>query len=110
MEKIIVKKSEPLRGTVRISGAKNAALPILAASLLGTEDVVLEDVPGLKDVDIMCQVLESLGSTVKRVEKNKIIINSNNLSSYVTNYELMGKMRASFFSYGTASWQNGKNC
>ncbi|SUB75180.1 UDP-N-acetylglucosamine 1-carboxyvinyltransferase [Peptoniphilus indolicus] len=108
MEKIIVKKSEPLRGTVRISGAKNAALPILAASLLGTEDVVLEDVPGLKDVDIMCQVLESLGSTVKRVEKNKIIINSNNLSSYVTNYELMGKMRASFLVMGPLLGRMGK--
>lgn len=108
MEKIIVRKSEPLRGTVRISGAKNAALPILAASLLGTEDVVLEDVPGLKDVDIMCQVLESLGSTVKRVEKNKIIINSNNLSSYVTNYELMGKMRASFLVMGPLLGRMGK--
>lgn len=108
LEKIIVRKSEPLRGTVRISGAKNAALPILAASLLGTEDVVLEDVPGLKDVDIMCQVLESLGSTVKRVEKNKIIINSKNLSSYVTNYELMGKMRASFLVMGPLLGRMGK--
>ncbi|MBL7574432.1 UDP-N-acetylglucosamine 1-carboxyvinyltransferase [Peptoniphilus asaccharolyticus DSM 20463] len=108
MEKIIVKKSEPLRGTVRISGAKNAALPILAASLLGTEDVILEDVPGLKDVDIMCQVLENLGSTVKRVDKNKIIINSKNLSSYVTSYELMGKMRASFLVMGPLLGRMGK--
>ena len=46
----MVKKSPPLKGSVRISGAKNSALPILAASLLGTEDIILEDVPDLKDV------------------------------------------------------------
>ena len=50
MEKIVVRPSGPLKGKIRIGGAKNAALPILAACLLGTEDIVLEDVPKLKDV------------------------------------------------------------
>ena len=59
MERIQVTSSGPLRGKVRVSGAKNAALPIIAASLLGTEDIYLEEVPDLKDVKIMCQVLES---------------------------------------------------
>jgi UDP-N-acetylglucosamine 1-carboxyvinyltransferase len=76
LEKILVEKSPPLKGTVRISGAKNAALPILAATLLGTEDIVLEDVPKLKDVQIMCEVLESLGSKVEYLEDNVLKINS----------------------------------
>jgi UDP-N-acetylglucosamine 1-carboxyvinyltransferase (EC 2.5.1.7) len=96
LEKIIVEKSPPLHGRVRVSGAKNAALPILAASLLGTEDIILEDVPNLKDVEIMCEVLKSLGSEVVYLDANTIKINSKNLNNYETRYELMNKMRASF--------------
>ncbi|RVU54726.1 UDP-N-acetylglucosamine 1-carboxyvinyltransferase [Anaerosphaera multitolerans] len=108
MEKIIVKKSLNLHGSVRISGAKNAALPILAASILGTEDIFLEDVPELKDVEIMVEVLESLGCKVDKVGKNKFIINSKNLNSYETKYELMNKMRASFLVMGPLLARMGK--
>ena len=80
----MVEKSPPLKGRVRISGAKNSALPILAASLLGTEDIVLEDVPDLKDVEIMCQVLSSLGAKVERLDRGTIKINSANINSYET--------------------------
>ncbi len=100
MEKILVKKSGPLRGKVRISGAKNAALPILAACLLGTEDIVLEDVPNLKDVEIMMEVLSSLGAEVEKIGLNKIKINAKNINSYETKYQLMNKMRASFLVMG----------
>ena len=68
----MVEKSPPLKGRVRISGAKNSALPILAASLLGTEDIILDDVPKLKDVEVMCEVLRSLGSTVEQLDKSTI--------------------------------------
>lgn len=108
MKKIIVKKSLNLHGSVRISGAKNAALPILAASILGTEDIVLEDVPELKDVEIMAEVLRSLGCEVKKIEKNKFIINSKNLNSYETKYELMSQMRASFLVMGPLLGRMGK--
>lgn len=100
MKKIMVKKSPPLKGRVRISGAKNSALPILAASLLGTEDITLEDVPNLKDVEIMCQVLSSLGAKVEKLDKGTIKINSANINNYETKYELMSKMRASFLVMG----------
>ena len=60
MAKFLVQKSGPLHGEVEISGSKNAVLPILAAALLSEEDCVLEDVPGLKDVDIICSLLEAL--------------------------------------------------
>ncbi len=108
MEKILVEKSPPLKGNVRISGAKNSALPLLAASLLGTEDIVLEDVPKLKDVEIMCEVLTSLGSTVEYLEEDVIKINSANVNKYETNYELMSKMRASFLVMGPLLTRLGK--
>lgn len=108
MDKILVEKSPPLRGIVRISGAKNAALPILAASLLGTEDIILEDVPKLKDVELMCEVLISLGSRVEYLDKNVIKINSADVNKYETSYELMSKMRASFLVMGPLLSRLGK--
>lgn len=108
MEKILVQNSPPLRGKVRISGAKNAALPILAACILGTEDIHLEDVPKLKDVEIMCEVLESLGAKVYNRGNGEIIINSSNLNNFETKYELMSKMRASFLVMGPLLGRLGK--
>jgi len=105
---IVVEQSGPLNGTIRVNGAKNSALPILAASLLGTEDIVLEDVPDLKDVEIMCQVLESLGSEVEKLGKNTIRINSKNVKNHVTPYELMSKMRASLLVMGPLLARLGK--
>lgn len=108
MEKLIVEKSNNLRGQVRVSGAKNASLPILAASLLGTEDIVLEDVPKLKDVEVMCEVLEALGAKVENRGDGTIFINAANLNSYETKYELMRKMRASFLVMGPLLGRMGK--
>ena len=104
----MVEKSPPLKGIVRVSGAKNSALPILAASLLGTEDIILEDVPRLKDVDVICEVLSSLGSKVEFLDKGVIKINSANIDSYQTPYELMSKMRASFLVMGPLLARFGK--
>ena len=100
MPKILVKKSAPLEGTVKIDGAKNAALPIIAASLLGTEPIVLEDVPNLVDVKIILKVLESLGAKVKFLSENRVSIDSSNINSFVTDRTLMEKMRASFLVMG----------
>ncbi len=104
----MVEKSPPLKGKVRISGAKNSALPILAASLLGTEDIILEDVPELKDVRVMCEVLTSLGAKVEKLDKNTIKINSADVNNYETKYELMSKMRASFLVMGPLLARLGK--
>ncbi|MET3617197.1 UDP-N-acetylglucosamine 1-carboxyvinyltransferase [Peptoniphilus olsenii] len=99
MEKILVRPNGPLKGSVRISGAKNAALPILAATILGTEKIVLEDVPELKDVEIITEVLRGLGLKIEK-DKNTLIIDPSGLNSYETDYELMSKMRASFLVMG----------
>lgn len=100
MPKILVRKSGFLEGTVKIDGAKNAALPIIAASLLGTEPIVLEDVPNLVDVKIILKVLESLGAKVEFLSENRVSIDSSKINSFVTDRSLMEKMRASFLVMG----------
>ncbi len=100
MEKLVIENSGKLQGNIRVSGAKNASLPILAATLLGTEDIILEDVPKLKDVEIICDVLRALGASVENLGDGTYKINSKNINTYETKYELMSKMRASFLVMG----------
>lgn len=100
LSKIIVKKSGPLEGTVRVSGAKNAVLPILAATLLSTEKCILEEVPALRDVDVICEVLSSLGADVKRLERDRVEVTANVIDEVEAPYELVRKMRASFLVMG----------
>lgn len=100
MEKILVKKSEGLKGRVKVDGAKNSALPIIAASLLGTEPIILHDVPKLKDVKIILEVLKTLGADIKYMDEKTVEINSANIQNYETPFELMNKMRASFLVMG----------
>ena len=69
MAKYIVKQSGPLRGEVQISGAKNAVLPLMAATLLSEEECVIRDVPQLRDVSLMKELLTSLGSEIEEPEK-----------------------------------------
>lgn len=108
MSKIIVQKSKPLQGTVRVSGAKNAVLPILAATLLSTERCVLEEVPALRDVDVICEVLSSLGADIKRLERDKIEVMAHNIDEIEAPYELVRKMRASFLVMGPLLARMGK--
>ncbi|QUH19085.1 UDP-N-acetylglucosamine 1-carboxyvinyltransferase [Alkaliphilus sp. B6464] len=108
MSKIIVQKSRPLQGTVRVSGAKNAVLPILAATLLSTEKCVLEEVPALRDVDVICEVLSSLGADVKRLERDKIEVMAHDIDEIEAPYELVRKMRASFLVMGPLLARMGK--
>lgn len=100
MEYIRVRNRGPLEGRVTISGAKNAALPILAASLLGTEEIVLEQVPPLKDVEVMVEVLRALDVKVDYLDAETIHIDASQVTKTVTPGELMNRMRASFVVMG----------
>lgn len=100
MERFIVRGTGELKGSVRVSGSKNAALPILCATILCGEEIVLEDVPELKDVEILCDVLRGLGVKVEHRDKNLYVINAENITNTVTGEELMSKMRASFCVMG----------
>lgn len=83
-----------LEGTVRISGAKNAVLPILAASLLSEEENIIDDVPNIRDVKVMCQVLRELGAEVEQ-DRNKVKVRARKISAYEVPEHLMREMRAS---------------
>lgn len=108
MPMIIVEKSPALKGSVKISGAKNSALPIIAASLLSSEVCSLEDIPALDDVDVISEVLASLGVDINRTSKNSLKINSSKITNSETPYELMRKMRASFLVMGPLLARMGK--
>lgn len=100
MTKIIVRGGQRLTGTVRVSGAKNAVLPILAASLLATEgESVICDVPLLDDVMTIQNVLASLGAQLQYKDE-KMVISAPIISSCEAPYELIRKMRASFLVMG----------
>jgi len=105
---IIVEKSPALKGSVKISGAKNSALPIIAASLLSSEVCSLEDIPALDDVVVISEVLASLGADINRTSKNSLKINSSKITNTETPYELMRKMRASFLVMGPLLARMGK--
>lgn len=108
LPKIIVEKSPPLKGTVRVSGAKNSALPILAATLLSSGTCYLEDVPDLQDVKIISEVIGILGATVDKKGKETVEINASDIKQYEAPYELMSKMRASFLVMGPLLARVGK--
>jgi len=101
LEKFLVENSPPLQGVVRISGSKNSVLPILAASLLMENPCVIKEVPDLRDVDIMDQLLRYMGAHVSRDKESGIFsVQSDSFLLQEAPYELVSQMRASFLIIG----------
>ncbi|WP_455011909.1 UDP-N-acetylglucosamine 1-carboxyvinyltransferase [Haemophilus parahaemolyticus] len=98
MEKFRVTGPATLSGSVNISGAKNAALPILFAAILATEPVTLTNVPVLKDVDTTFKILRKLGVVAERAENGDVHIDSSKIDHYIAPYELVKTMRASIWA------------
>lgn len=96
---LVVEKSKPLSGRVKISGAKNAVLPILAASLLVEGTTVIKSVPDLKDVNVMGELITYLGGKIKR-EGDVMIIDNSNIKTTHAPYDIVSKIRASFVVLG----------
>ncbi|MBP5534724.1 MAG: UDP-N-acetylglucosamine 1-carboxyvinyltransferase [Alphaproteobacteria bacterium] len=99
MDKIRIIGGNTLSGRIRVKGAKNAVLPLMAASLLTEEEVILHDVPNLSDIRTMTKVLEHLGAQVS-FEGDTLRIKANNINCFEAPYELVSKMRASFWVLG----------
>ncbi|MGD1823293.1 MAG: UDP-N-acetylglucosamine 1-carboxyvinyltransferase [Pleomorphochaeta sp.] len=78
MSSYIINGGNPVKGEITASGNKNAALPLLAATLLTDEEIILKNVPDIKDVQVMCNLLKSLGSSVNKIENNILRIKSGN--------------------------------
>lgn len=100
MDKLLIKGGTTLSGSVTISGAKNAALPILAATLLATEEVVVKNVPHLKDVTTMLSLLQMMGVQVTVDDHLVVEIDASDVSNYEAPYELVKTMRASILVLG----------
>ena len=100
MEKLVINGGRRLNGTVKITGAKNAVLPIIAAALLGSSPSTLQDIPDLDDVRTISEVLGSLGVPVKRDTPGELFIDSTTIQTAEASYEFVRKMRASFLVMG----------
>jgi len=100
MDKLIINGGRPLRGDVVISGAKNAALPIMAATLLAQDNVTIANVPHLKDVTTMMELLGQLGAQLVVDEKMNVQVDANHVNELVAPYELVKTMRASILVLG----------
>lgn len=100
MEKFIVHGPCKLEGEVTVSGAKNAAVAILPATLLVKGKCHLENVPNISDITSYLKIFESLGSKVTYISQNEIIIDNENVSSAIASYELTSKFRSSYYLLG----------
>ena len=100
MDKFLVRGGTPLRGKIEISGAKNSALPCLAATLLTAETVTLHNVPYVKDLITQRRLLEDLGATVLTPELRTHKVNAGNVQIFEAPYELVKTMRASVLALG----------
>jgi UDP-N-acetylglucosamine 1-carboxyvinyltransferase len=100
MDKFLVRGGNPLRGKVEIGGAKNSALPCLAAALLSAETVTLHNVPYVKDLITQRRLLEDLGATVLTPELRTHKITAKNIESFEAPYQLVKTMRASVLALG----------
>lgn len=100
MDKLLVEGGRQLSGTVKISGAKNAALPILAGSILASEAVVIQNVPHLKDVSTMLSLLQMMGAEVTFDDQLLVEIDASKMSNFEAPYELVKTMRASILVLG----------
>jgi len=100
MDKLLIRGGRQLHGEVRVSGAKNAALPELCAALLTAEPVMLQNVPRLQDVTTMLTLLRNMGVNVERDDHGNVRIDAGKLSSPEAPYELVKTMRASVLALG----------
>lgn len=99
MDRILVTGGKQLNGTIRVSGAKNAVLPVMAASLLAPGSTTLHEIPLLADVKIMCDLLEYLGAKTE-IKGDVLLIDAADVHSWEAPYEYMRKMRASVLVMG----------
>ncbi len=108
MEKIIINGGKPLHGSVEVSGSKNAAIPIILATLMVNDVCVIENVPAISDISLSLEILSSVGCRIKMLSKNTVEIDSRNAKGGISPYELVRKMRGSYYLVGAelARWGN----
>jgi len=108
LDKFVIKGGSPLKGTIPVSGSKNAALPLMAASLLGNTASTLKNIPRLKDIYTFNNVIRVVGAQVTfHEDENTLIIDPENVNHLEAPYDLVRKMRASFYMLGALVGKHG---
>ncbi len=105
---MVIRGGRPLRGTVAVSGSKNATLPILMASLLTSEPIVLHNVPRLRDVRTAVALLEGLGATARWIDDHSLELRASDIRAHEASYDLVKTMRASFVVLGPMLARTGR--
>ena len=100
MEQYVIKGGNPLVGEVEIGGAKNAALAILAAAIMTDETVTIENLPNVRDINVLLNAIEGIGARVERINKHKVKINGAFINDLSVDYEFIKKIRASYYLLG----------
>ncbi len=100
MEQYVIKGGNPLVGEVEIGGAKNAALAILAAAVMTDDTVLIENMPDVRDTNVMLQAMESIGVKVERVDRHTVKISAKNVKGHVIEDDYIKKIRASYYLIG----------
>ncbi len=100
MEQYIMKGGKPLVGEVTISGYKNAALGIIAAAVMTDETVKIENVPDIRDIEVLLQAIEDIGAKVDRINRNTIKINGSKINTTDVDFDYVRKIRASYYLVG----------
>jgi UDP-N-acetylglucosamine 1-carboxyvinyltransferase len=108
VDKLLIEGGTPLAGEIAISGAKNAALPILCASLLSSEPLHLSNVPRLKDISTMLRLLEQMGVAVEDLGADGLLLNSRGLDNPLAPYDMVKTMRASILVLGPLLARHGE--
>ena len=100
MDQYVIKGGNPLVGEVEIGGAKNAALAILAASIMTNETVVVDNLPDVRDINVLLEAMEEIGAQVERVDRHTVKINGSHIGNFSVDYEYIKKIRASYYLLG----------
>ena len=100
MEQYIIKGGHPLVGEVEIGGGKNAALAILAASIMTDETVMVDNLPDVNDINVLLDAIEGIGAGIRRVDRHTVKINGKNIDSVDIEYDYIKKIRASYYLLG----------
>ena len=100
MEQYVIKGGNPLVGEVEIGGAKNAALAILSAAIMTDETILIENLPDVRDINVLLEAIAGIGAQVERINRSTVKINGSTINDISVDYEYIKKIRASYYLLG----------
>ena len=110
MEKFVIGGGKALSGEVYISGAKNAAVAIIPSTILADSPCTLENVPNIKDVEVMFEIMTKMGAKIEQTGKNTYYVDATGIETTDVIFEEAGRMRASYYILGALLAKKGKAC